>query len=74
MGVFWLFMILWDDTKVCPNKMIQNGGWSPEKPAMCLEGWGFELAWPQGSGEELEIGFSHVANDSTNHGSITKSQ
>lgn len=32
------------------DKMAQDGGWSLERPTICLEVWGFELASPPGRG------------------------
>lgn len=45
------------------GEMTQNGGWSPERPTMALESWGFESVEPPGKVRRLKIEFKLVAND-----------
>lgn len=44
------------------GEMTQNGGWSPERPTMSLDSWGFESVEPPGKARGLKIEFKLVAN------------
>lgn len=48
MGISSLFISPLDHTRVCANKMAQDGGQLLERPIMGLEDWGFGSAHCQG--------------------------